>query len=470
MNGLVLGAGPAGLAAGHALARRGDGAVILEKDAVVGGLSRTVEHAGYLFDVGGHRFLTRHAVVMDLWRETLPQDLLVRERRSRIWYRQRFFDYPLKPGSALVGLGPWEAARCLASFARARRRPRGGEATFEEWVSNRYGDRLFDLFFRSYTEKVWGLSTREISADWAAQRIKDLDLTEALRDALLRPLRRRADAPLTLADRFHYPRRGPGQLYARMADRFRELGGHLLSRHEALAVRWSDRGVEEVLARGPDGGEVALRADAFFSSIPLSDLVLRLDPPPPADVLRAARSLAWRHLVAVNLVVDAPDLFPDQWIYVQDAGLRLGRVQNYKNWSPDMVPDPGTTSLGLEYFCSDGDPTWILPDADLVALGLREVQAMGFRTGRLVDSLVVRAPRAYPVYRRGYAAHVDVIVRFLRRLPNLHAIGRYGMFKYNNADHSILTALLAVENAHGATHDLWAINTDSAPHPSSTTM
>lgn len=465
---VILGAGPAGLAAAHELVARGATPVVLERTDAVGGISRTVDHQGYLFDLGGHRFFTRFPRVQALWEAVLGDELLVRPRLSRIFYGGRFYDYPLRAGNALRNLGPLESARCMASYARARLRPRGQETTFEQWVSNRFGDRLFDLFFRSYTEKVWGLPTHEIGADWASQRIKNLELGEAVRRSLPSRLRRRlgeeAVVP-SLIERFHYPRRGPGQMYEAMRTRVEAGGGRVHTGQTVVRIERQGLRVERVVTREPDGGERTWPAEQVICSIPLTHLVRALRPAPPDAVLAAAAALRFRNLVTVDLIVDHPDLFPDNWIYVHEAGLQVGRIQNFKNWSPAMVPDPRTSSLGLEYFCSDGDALWRDEPASLLRLGAAEAQATGLLRGaRVLDGTVVRVPKAYPVYHRGYAEHVAVIVRWLRGLENLQAVGRYGMFKYNNADHSTLTGLLAVDNLYGAETDLWAVNTDGEYH------
>jgi protoporphyrinogen oxidase len=470
MKVIVLGAGPAGLAAALDLCKRGAEVIVLERAEGVGGISRTVNYKGYYFDLGGHRFFTKFDEVQRLWEEVLGEDFLLRPRLSRIFYGGRFFDYPLRATNALRNLGPVESARCAASYARARLRPRGGEDSFEEWVSNRFGDRLFDIFFKSYTEKVWGLPTNQIGAEWASQRIKNLELSTAVKDALLRPLRRlrpgaKKEEVTSLIERFFYPRTGPGLMYDRMKLLVEAKGGKVLLRHTALGVEHEGGVVRRVRVQDPHGVETTMEADAVISSMPLTLLVQGLRPLPAPDVLEASRQLRFRHLLTIDLIIDKPDLFPDNWIYVHDKRLLLGRIQNFGNWSPEMVPDPNTTALGLEYFCSDEDALWKMSNEELIALGTKEIQATGLlRGGKVIDGTVVRVPRAYPVYNRGYEQHLDKVVNELKGLKNLYAVGRYGMFKYNNADHSILTALLAVENLYGANHDLWSVNTDSDYH------
>jgi protoporphyrinogen oxidase len=468
MQVVILGAGPAGLAAAYSLAKRGEAPVVLEKAEAVGGISRTVQYQGYYFDLGGHRFFTKFDEVQELWEEVLGEELLLRPRLSRIFYGGRFYDYPLRATNALRNLGAVESARCMASFARARLRPRPQELSFEDWVANRFGDRLFDIFFKSYTEKVWGIPTSEIGAEWAAQRIKNLDLGAAVRDAVRRPLRGilgRGEVVTSLIEEFHYPRTGPGLMYDTMQARVNAMGGQVLVRNEAVRVERDGFRVTRVIARGADGVEHAHEGAHFLSSMPLTLLIRAMAPRVPDEVWEAAHALTFRNLLTIDLIVDHPDLFPDNWIYVHEKSLELGRIQNFKNWSPHMVPDAGKTSLGLEYFCSDGDPLWKRSTADLVALGKAEMAKTGLLKGaRVIDGTAVWVPKAYPVYKRGYERHLDVLVSYLRRFENLQTMGRYGMFKYNNADHSILTALLAVENLYGAKHDVWNVNTDTEYH------
>ncbi len=473
MRAVILGAGPAGLAAAYDLAKRGAAPVVVEKSDCVGGICQTICYKGYYFDMGGHRFFTKYDEVQALWEEVLGDRFLVRPRLSRIYYGGKFYDYPLKATNALLNLGVLESARCGLSYARARLRPRGGERSFEEWVSNRFGDRLFDIFFRSYTEKVWGIPTSEIGADWAAQRIKNMELSTAVRQALSRPLKqalggRRAEGAevvSSLIEEFYYPPHGPGEMYDAMRDKVGTLGGEVRMRHEVVAVLRKGSRITGVLVRTESGEELELSGDQILSSIPLPSLIRMMQPAAPDEVLAAARALSFRNLLTINLIVDAPDLFPDNWIYVHEPGLQLGRIQNYKNWSPQMVPDPGKTSLGLEYFCSDDEPVWTMDEDALLALGRQEIARTGLLgDAKVTDGTVFRVPKAYPVYRQGYERHMETIIAFIRSLDNLHPMGRYGMFKYNNSDHSIMTALLTVENLYGADHDVWSVNTETEYH------
>ncbi len=432
-----------------------------------------MEYKGYRFDLGGHRFFTKFDEVQALWEEVLGEEFLVRSRTSRILYRDGLFDYPLDARNVLENLGIRESARCMASYAKARLRPRGNETTFEEWVSNRFGDRLFRIFFKTYTEKVWGVPCERIGADWAAQRIKNLELSTAAKDALKRAVGgrrsgRAGDGAVvtSLIEEFHYPRFGPGQMYEAMAERADEAGADVRLEHTVVGLEHDGRRIHTARVRRSDGTELRLPATEVLSSIPLTVLAQILDPALPDEVIAAARSLTYRHLLTVDLIVDRAGLFDDTWIYVHDPQLKVGRIQNFGNWSPHMVPVPGTSALGLEYFCGDGDALWTASDEELVALATEEVERTGLLQGaKVTDGTVFRVPRAYPVYLEGYAEHLRVVEEAVQAFENLHAMGRYGMFKYNNSDHSILTALLTVENiCEGAANDVWAVNTDTEYH------
>ena len=435
-------------------------------------MCRTVERNGYRFDLGGHRFFTRFDEVEALWHELLGDDLLRRDRQSRILYDGSFYSYPLELADVVGGLGPLESARCLASYARARGRKRGDETSFEEWVRNRFGDRLFEIFFQTYTEKVWGMPCSEIGAEWAAQRIKKMELSTAVRDAVMRAIRRRTSAPApgspaatSLVGWFWYPRLGPGMLFEALADRAVQRGAAVHTGHDVVGLTHSDGVVRSVTTRDAQGRTHESSVEHVISSIPLPVLVRQLSPSPPEAVVSAAKGLRFRHLRTVNLVLDRAHLFPDQWVYVHDPELAVGRVQNFGSWSPWMLADPSTSCVGMEYFCSTGDPIWEASDAQLIARATAELERAGLAKGaRVLDASSVRVPRAYPVYDQHYRGRLDTIRAWLSGFSNLQPIGRYGMFKYNNSDHSVLTALLAAENLFGADHDVWAVNTDTAYH------
>jgi protoporphyrinogen oxidase len=388
-----------------------------------------------------------------MWREVLSEtDFLRRQRLSRIYYNKRFFHYPLRPANALLGLGVWNSALILASYLYAQLFPQRPENTFEQWVSNRFGERLYRTFFKTYTEKVWGISCNKISAEWAAQRIKGLSLLSAVKNALLaQQSPEKSRVIKTLIDAFDYPRLGPGMIWETVAARVHEvrLGA------EVKKIFWNANRVEAV--ETGDGNRV--EGGHFISSMPLRELVQRLSPPAPAAVRGAADGLKYRDFLTVALILDRADVFPDNWIYIHDPDVKMGRIQNFKNWSPDMVPDANTTCLGLEYFCFAGDGLWATRDEELIALGKREIEMLGLaRATDVVDGCVVRMPKAYPVYDAAYSEHLRVVREFLGTITNLQVVGRNGMHRYNNQDHSMLTAMLAVENILGARHDLWSVN------------
>jgi protoporphyrinogen oxidase len=458
---LVLGAGPAGLTAGYELARRAKQPLVLESEPFVGGLARTEVRDGFRFDLGGHRFFTKSSEVERLWREVLGAELLLRPRLSRIYYNGRFIDYPLAGWDLVRKLGVVELSRALSSYTAAALRPRRDEETFEDWVSQRFGKRLFEMFFRTYTEKVWGVPCNELRAEWGAQRIRGLSLGSAARNALFG---NRGNAVKSLIDEFHYPRLGPGQMWETMRDRIREMGGEVQTSAPVERLVLDGDRIVEVVAGG-----VAHRPDAVISSLPLRTVAGIADPAPPADVVRAARGLRYRDFVTVALILADGDPFPDNWIYVHEPEVRVARIQNYRSWSPWMVPDPSRSCVALEYFCFEGDELWTRPDDELVELATTELERIGLADGGLVErGYAVRVPKAYPIYDADYAERVDTIRAWLDPIENLQQVGRNGLHRYNNSDHSMLTAMRAVENLEGARHDLWRINADSWYHETQT--
>ena len=467
---VVIGGGPAGLTAAYLLAKRGFPVTVLEQSPTyLGGISRTEEYRGFRFDIGGHRFFSKSREVEALWDELLPHDMLERPRSSRIFYRGRFYSYPLRPFEALRQLGLLESARCGLSWLRARAFPVRDPGNFEDWVTNQFGARLYGIFFRTYTEKVWGMNCREISADWAAQRIKGLSLGKAVLHGLL-PTRRprdRGKVIKTLLDTFRYPRLGPGMMWEAAGRRVRELDGEIRMGRRVTGLRLEGR-TWLVTCESADGGIETHEAEHVVSSAAMREMVGSLQPPPAPEVAAAARLLKYRDFLTVALIARDRGGFGDNWIYIHDPSVRVGRIQNYKSWSPGMVPDPAFACYGLEYFCTEGDGMWERPDAELVALARRELAALGLAAEADVeDGCVVRQRKAYPVYDADYARHVEVIRAALRAgYPGLHLVGRNGMHKYNNQDHAMMTAMLTVENivAEEDRYDVWAVNQDAEYH------
>jgi protoporphyrinogen oxidase len=456
---LVLGGGPAGLTAGLLLGRAGGNVIVLEAESQVGGLAKTVEVDGYRFDLGGHRFFTKSLEVDALWREVLGDEFLLRPRMSRIYWNNRYLDYPLRGGDVIRKLGPVELARCMASYLHVAARRDKADETFEDWVSNRFGRRLFELFFKSYTEKLWGVPTTEIRAEWAAQRIRGLSFFSAAKAAFFG---NKGNKVKSLISEFNYPRYGPGQMWEAMARAIEEQGGEVLLDAPVERLELAGGRILEVEA----GGVLYELPDAVISSLPLRDVVEMAHPHPARDVLDAARGLRYRDFLTVALVVDGEDLFPDNWIYIHEPKVRVGRIQNYRSWSPWMVPDPSKACVGLEYFCFAGDELWTMSDDDLVDLAATELEQLGLATRSKVErGFVSRVPKAYPIYDSNYAGRVQSIRSWLDGIENLQQVGRNGLHRYNNSDHSMLTAMRAVDNVlAGAHHDIWEVNAESVYH------
>jgi protoporphyrinogen oxidase len=461
MQVVVIGAGPAGLTAAYELTRFALRPTVLEKSAAVGGLARTECYKGFHFDLGGHRFFSKVEEVNRLWHEVLGEDFLRRPRLSRIYYRRKFFYYPIRAMNALRGLGPWQGVRLVLSYARWKLVPYPREDTFEQWVTNRFGRRLFLTFFKAYTEKVWGIPCSELKAEWAAQRIKDLSLGTVLRQTF----RKSGTVIRTLIDEFHYPRLGPGMMWRAVQRTVESRGGVVGLNAEVVRLLRAGHRLERVVV-SRNGHEEVVSGDHFLTSMPVTELIMRMEPPPPPAVLAAARHLRYRDFLTVLLIVNRADVFPDNWIYVHDEDVGVGRIQNFKNWSPDMVPDPGKSSLGLEYFCTEGDELWRMDDARLIELGTRELERMGLVAARDVeDGCVVRVPKSYPVYDSEYEEALAAVREFVDGLENVQTIGRNGLHRYNNQDHAMLTGMLAVRNLlFGERHDLWAVNVDGDYH------
>jgi protoporphyrinogen oxidase len=459
---VVCGAGPAGLTAAYLLGKAGYRVTVLEATGQVGGLARTVEYKGFRFDLGGHRFFTQLPVVQALWDELLGPEMIDVPRLSRIYYKGKYFQYPLQIADALRGLGVWECALIVASYLRSRAFPQAPEENFEEWVSNRFGRRLYRIFFKTYTEKVWGIPCTEIRAEWAAQRIQGLSLMRALLSGT--PLNKRPTPIKTLINHFRYPRLGPGQMWEACRDRVVGQGGEVRLEHRVTRLELENGQVRAMWAATPDG-ERRFQGEHFISTAPLRSLIRAAGEAAPAPVQVAAKGLGYRDFIVVAVILDREQLFPDNWLYIHSPDARVGRIQNFNNWSASLVPEQGRTCLGLEYFCSREDELWTMSDQALVALATQELSKLGLAQGaKVLDASVVRVPDAYPVYDSTYRAHLGVVRGWLDPIANLHTIGRNGMHKYNNQDHSMYAAMLTVANLGGDAHDVWMVNSDFEYH------
>ena len=474
----VIGAGPAGLTSSYLLTKQGVSTTVIEADPVyVGGISRTASYKGFLFDIGGHRFFSKSKEVVDLWKEILPQDFIERPRLSRIYYDGKYYSYPLKAFEALNNLGVVESGLCVLSFMYKQAFPNEKPQTFHDWVANQFGERLFSIFFKTYTEKVWGMSCDEISADWAAQRIKGLDLWSAMANALRNSIAPKGfkdgtkahDGEIikTLIESFQYPRKGPGMMWDAAARKTREQGGtiHMGTRLKGLAYDKS-KGLWTITAETLGGSVKSFTARDVISSAPLRELMGSISPAPLSKA--AAEKLRYRDFITVALIVDKPDLFPDNWIYIHEPSVKVGRIQNFRSWSPEMVPDEKLACLGLEYFCFEGDGLWGASDGELIGLAKKELEQIGLATwNEIKDGCVVRQKKAYPVYDETYRFNVDTIREDVAaNYPRLHLVGRNGMHKYNNQDHAMMTAMLTVRNIVEGTakYDIWNVNEDAEYH------
>jgi protoporphyrinogen oxidase len=471
---VVIGAGPAGLTAAYMLVQRDVPTVVLEADSVVGGISRTAVRDGWRFDIGGHRFFTKVRAVEDLWFEILgADDFLRRPRSSRIYYRGKFYDYPIVATNALRNLGPVEAARCMASYLSVRVRPPKDRSTLEGFVASRFGWRLYRHFFKTQTEKVWGVPASEIQADWGAQRIKDLSLLRAAVEAItpkrIRKRRAAAKQVTSLIEQFNYPKYGPGMMWERCAELVTARGGKLIMNSTVTKIRHAQGRAVSVTAE-IDGVPTTYPCSSVISSMPIGALLLGMDPVPPREVREAAEALRYRAHITVALVVPESESFPDNWIYINDADVKVGRIQNFGRWSPFLVKE-GRTCLGLELFVDENDEWWSATDDELIETGKRELQQIGLLDPAVVEAgYVVRMPKAYPFYDAHYKAHVATLARWLaEHVPNVYPVGRNGMHRYNNQDHSMLTAMLSVENILGAEHDIWSVNVEAEYHEEQST-
>jgi len=464
----VIGAGPAGLTAAYLLSKLNHEVVVYEKDPkYVGGISRTESYKGYNFDIGGHRFFSKSKEVEDFWTEILGDDLIDRPRSSRIYYNKKFFSYPLMAMEALTKLGIFESALCVLSYLKAKAFPIKDPKNFEDWVTNQFGKRLFNIFFKTYTEKVWGTPCKEISADWAAQRIKGLSLSSAIMNAVFKPKKtgNKDKVIKTLIDTFRYPKYGPGMMWEVCVEKIKGFGGEVRMNTGVSSIQKFEDEWKVNLSDGTTEGDF----DYVISSAPIRDLVPNIYPKVPAKVLKASQDLKYRDFLTVVLIMKDKNVFSDNWIYIHDPSVTVGRVQNFKSWSPYMIPDPSMTCYGLEYFCFEGDGLWSSSNEALIELGKKELEQIGLgKAVDVMDGAVVRQPKAYPVYDDVYKDNVDIIKEGLKSYSGLYLVGRNGMHKYNNQDHSMMTAMLAAKNIDAGKElfDLWNVNGDAEYHES----
>lgn len=469
---IIMGAGPAGLTAAYEILKKASDrfeVTVLERDShYVGGIARTVKYKGYRFDIGGHRFFSKNQEIEDLWQEVLGEDFITRPRLSRWYFRGKFFSYPIKPLEILRVFGLVDSTRIVLSYLRSKLFPIKPEKNLEDYYINQFGRFLAYPFFIDYNDKLWGVKCRELSTDFAKQRVKGLSFTSAITAYFkkLLKLEKRGEVK-TLIDEFRYPKYGPGMMWERFRQIVESRGGRVIMGSEVVSIKHSGGKVRSVVVQKVDGGQEEINGDYFFSTIPLSLAVQMLSPAPPAEVLGAAKQLTFRDFITVALIIDRRNIFPDNWIYTHDPGMRPIRIQNFNNWSPYLVTNERETVLGFEYVCTVGDELWSMSDDEILGQAKDDLEKTGFaRASEVIDGKTVRLRHVYPVYTLGYEEKVNTIRNYLvSSVKNLFPIGRGGMHRYNNSDHSMMTALLAVRNLiDGKDYNVWQVNADAEYH------
>ena len=454
---IVIGAGPAGLTAAYELAKKGTKVTVIESTGSVGGMAKSFELFGQIVDCGPHRFFSSDKIVNDLFHEVVQDDYTLVNRLTRIYYKNKFFDYPLKLGNVLKNLSPIEIFQILWSYAIQRIIGKKNLETFEDWVTDKFGKKLFQMFFKTYSEKLWGITCDKIDSDWAAQRIKKLSLYEAVKAAIFG---NKGNKHKTLVDQFAYPKNGTGEVYEKMAAAILKMGGEILFNKRISEIEVDN---DKVVHSMTDDSGIKYTADIVISTMPLT-LLLKGMTIIDQNILEISKKLYFRNTTLVYLEIDSDKLFPDNWIYIHSPEVKHGRITNFRNWCTSINKDKNTTILCLEFWSFDHEELWGYSDKKLIEMAEREIRTLKLieTSSNVLNSAVVRIPKCYPVYETGYMENLQPVIDYLKEFKNLYPIGRYGSFKYNNQDHSILMGILIAKQIEsGKDQNLWSINTDS---------
>ena len=455
---IVIGAGPAGLSCAYELNKKGHEVEVYEACNFIGGMSRSFDLWGQKVDIGPHRFFSKQKEINDFFFELIKDDYTLVERCTRIYYRKRFFNYPLKLGNVLTNLPPLVIFQILWYFGIQKLKPKKKADNFEEWVTNRFGKKLFEIFFKHYTEKLWGIKCTEIDADWAAQRIKTLTLMEAVKSAIFG---NRGNKHKTLVDQFAYPKFGTGSLYERAADRIKNNGGTVKLETPVKRIILDEAG-RKITGIELEDGQIT-EATSIVSTMPITSLIKGFDNV-PQEVIDAANALYFRNTILVYLEVDHSDLFSDNWLYIHSPDVKHGRITNFRNWCPSLNGDKTSTIICMEFWCFESDEIWTIDESSMIQIAKEEIHKINLipKQANIINAKVLKVPKCYPVYETGYQKNMELVIQYLNKIEGLYPIGRYGAFKYNNQDHSILMGLLAAEKILGNSDvDLWQINTDT---------